>query len=334
MLQNTIKNKKILITGGAGSIGSQLVKELILYQPLLIIIYDQAETDLYYLKKDIGQLFFESKIEFVLGSVNNHNTLERVFKSHIPDIVIHSAAYKHVSIAENNPIEVSRVNIFGTKIVSDIARKYKAENFYLISTDKSVYPKNVMGYTKRVAELYIRVLNIDSNKTKFNIIRFGNIIETKGSVIPLIIRQSNNNLPITITSKEATRFFMTIYQACSFIINVLMYSTESGKIFHFQMGEQKNVFEFVKQYLKDKYSILIEEKQIKIIGLQQGEKLTESLFYQSSICNAWQHNNNITICAEKQIDIKRFKQLFSLIEESIITNDKDQLLKSFKEIVK
>ena len=273
-INKELTNKIILVTGAAGSIGSGIVRQLSFYNPSKIILLDQAESDLYNLEQEIIQTTSDFNFELVIGDISNQTRMERLFDFYKPQLVFHAAAYKHVPLMEENPSEAVYTNILGTKNLVDLSLKYNIEKFVLISTDKAVNPTNVMGASKRIAEIYAQ--NSSSEKTKFITTRFGNVLGSNGSVIPLFKKQIEQGGPITITDKRVTRFFMTIPEACQLVLEAGSMGN-GGEIFVFDMGEPIKIIDLAKKMIK--LSGLEEDKdiEIKITGLRPGEKLYEEL---------------------------------------------------------
>ena len=273
-INNEVSGKIILVTGAAGSIGSGIVKQLAHYNPLKTILLDQAESPLYELEQELSQSFPNFNFEIVIGDVSNLIRMERLFEHFNPKLVFHAAAYKHVPLMEDNPSEAVYTNILGTKNLVDLSVKFKVAKFVLISTDKAVNPTNVMGASKRIAEIYAQ--SSTNETTKFITTRFGNVLGSNGSVIPLFKRQIENGGPITITDKRVTRFFMTIPEACQLVLEAGAMG-DGGEIFVFDMGKPIKIEDLAKKMIK--LSGLQEGKdiEIKVTGLRPGEKLFEEL---------------------------------------------------------
>lgn len=294
-----IKNKIILVTGAGGSIGSEIVNQLVIYRAQKIILYEQSEFNLYNVMKKLSiDKNIKSEIIPVLGSLNNFELFSKVLKKYSPEIIYHAAAYKHVDLVEKNIFEGVINNIFGTLILAKSAVKFKVKNCILISSDKAAEPLNVMGITKKISEMIFQSIslikdiqiekNFYKNNTLFSCVRFGNVFGSSGSVVPLFIDQINQGGPITITDKEATRYFMNISEAVSLVIlsskMILKHLNYSGKIFLLEMGKPIKIYRLaetlamlngktIKMNEKDSGDILIKE-----IGLKKGEKLNEILF--------------------------------------------------------
>lgn len=311
-INEDLKSKTILVTGAAGSIGSGIVKQLINYQPTKIILLDQAESALYDLEQELIQSHSDSRFEIVIGDVSNIIRMRRVFEFFKPDYIYHAAAYKHVPLMEDNPSEAIYTNVLGTKNLVDLSIEFSVKKFVLISTDKAVNPTNVMGASKRIAEIYAQ--NSSNSNTKFITTRFGNVLGSNGSVIPLFKKQIENGGPLTITDKRVTRFFMTIPEACQLVLEAGTMG-EGGEIFVFDMGESVKIIDLARKMIK--LSGLTEGKdiEIKITGLRPGEKLFEELLakeentiqtHHPKILKAKVRNNEL----EKKENINQLIQLF------------------------
>lgn len=276
-IRPVLEQKTILVTGAAGSIGSEIARQIINYYPKTVIILDQSESDVYELQNELD-LKSRSSIElkYIVGDITNKQRMKSIFETFSPDIVFHAAAYKHVPLMESNPCEAIRTNVFGTKVVADLSVEYAVSKFVLVSTDKAINPTNVMGCTKRVAEMYVNGIDSKSLKTQFVTTRFGNVLGSNGSVVNLFKNQIEKGGPITITHKDITRFFMTIPEACNLVLEAGAMGN-GGEIFVFDMGESIKIHDLAKKMIR--LSGLIEEKDIEIIeiGLRPGEKLFEEL---------------------------------------------------------
>lgn len=274
-----IRGKVVLVTGAAGSIGSEISRQVMAYQPSKIILLDQAETPLYDLEHNLSLLRqqYSPIIKFVMADVQNELSLRRVFIEHKPDFVFHAAAYKHVPLMENNPFEAVRVNILGTKLLADLSVEFGVSKFIMVSTDKAVNPTNVMGASKRVAEIYTQSLNtLPQVTTSFITTRFGNVLGSNGSVIPLFKKQIEKGGPVTVTHPEITRYFMTIPEACQLVLEAGAMGN-GGEIFIFDMGESVRIIDVAKNMIKLYGLKLGKDIQIEITGLRPGEKLYEEL---------------------------------------------------------
>ena len=270
-----ISGKTILVSGAAGSIGSEIVRQIARYGPRQMVLVDQAETPLHYLELETLAANPDSRAEFILCDICNESRMQKIFDAFKPDVVYHAAAYKHVPMMESNPAEAVLTNIRGTRIMADLSVASGVKKFIMISTDKAVNPTNVMGASKRVAEMYTQALNSEKG-TRFITTRFGNVLGSNGSVIPLFRNQIEKGGPITITHPEVTRFFMTIPEACQLVLEAGAYG-QGGEIFIFDMGKSVKILDLAKKMIQLSGLILDKDIQIKYIGLRPGEKLYEEL---------------------------------------------------------
>ena len=274
-IQDYIKGKVVLVTGAAGSIGSEMVRQITKFRPNKIILFDVAETPLYELELELKETFQFFDFETVIGSVTNEYRVNRLFEAFKPQVVFHAAAYKHVPMMENNPTEAVFNNVLGTKLVADIAVKFHVEKFVMISTDKAVNPTNVMGASKRIAEIYTQTLNYTS-QTKFITTRFGNVLGSNGSVIPRFKKQIENGGPITITHPDIIRYFMTIPEACQLVLEAGAMG-QGGEIFIFDMGKPVKILDLAKKMIKLSVLTYGKDIQISFTELRPGAKLYDEL---------------------------------------------------------
>lgn len=299
ILKEELFNKVVMVTGAAGSIGSEISKQLADYQVKKIIIIDQAESPLY----ELQQYFIRKKrtnIISIVGNVKDAKRMDVIFETYRPDIVYHAAAYKHVPFMEENAYEAVKINVGGSKNIVDLSMEYKVDKFVFISTDKAVNPTNIMGATKRISELYI---NCQKNKcdTKFIITRFGNVLGSSGSVIPLFKNQIKNGGPLTVTHKEITRYFMTISEACQLVLEAGSMG-KGGEIFVFDMGKPVKIIDLAKSMIKLSGLNYPEDIKIEITGLRPGEKIQEELLAQNENTLPT-HNEKILIAKDSKINI-------------------------------
>ncbi|MFK8045519.1 MAG: polysaccharide biosynthesis protein [Crocinitomicaceae bacterium] len=274
-LYDQFSNKVIMVTGAAGSIGSEIVRQLTEYLPKRIIMVDQAESPLYNLEVELKENNKIHLTETVIGDIRNYDRLKRVFDFFNPNIVFHAAAYKHVPLMEENPSEAILTNILGSKNMVDLSLQYKVDKFVLISTDKAVNPTNVMGCSKRIAEIYAQSANT-KNTTKFITTRFGNVLGSNGSVIPLFKKQIEAGGPLTVTHKNITRYFMTIPEACQLVLEASNMGV-GGEIFVFDMGESVKIYDLALKMIQLSGLQVDKDIEIKVTGLRPGEKLYEEL---------------------------------------------------------
>ena len=313
-IRKQILGKNVLITGAAGSIGSELARQIAKFSPNKIILLDQAETPLYHIELELSEKFDDAFFDVVIGDIRNRNRMEKLFKTYAPQIVYHAAAYKHVPMMENNPSEALLTNIEGTKLIADLSIEFNVEKFVMISTDKAVNPTSVMGASKRIAEIYTQSLNVQ-NKTKFITTRFGNVLGSNGSVIPLFKNQIDKGGPITITHPDVTRFFMTIPEACQLVLEAGAMG-KGGEIFIFDMGKSVKIVDLAKKMVKLSGLTLGRDIQIVFTGLRPGEKLYEELLNQQE--------NTITT-HHPQIMIAKIKEY----NYEYINNEMNELLNLF-----
>ncbi|WP_103068523.1 polysaccharide biosynthesis protein [Aquimarina sediminis] len=269
-----LHNKVIMITGAAGSIGSEIVRQASYYNYKHLVLVDQAESPLYDLQQE---LLSKGVTNFtpIVADIRDHQRIETIFEKYRPNMVFHAAAYKHVPLMENNPCEAIKINVLGTRKLADLSSEYGVDKFVFVSTDKAVNPTNVMGATKRVAEMYIKCLHRRS-KTKYITTRFGNVLGSNGSVIPLFKKQIQKGGPLTVTHKDVTRFFMTIPEASQLVIEAGTMGN-GGEIFIFDMGESVKIFDLAKKMIRLSGLRYPEDINIEITGLRPGEKLYEEL---------------------------------------------------------
>ncbi|MGB0403316.1 MAG: polysaccharide biosynthesis protein [Salibacteraceae bacterium] len=274
-IKSQLTQKRVLVTGAAGSIGSEISRQVSEYYPSSLILLDQAESPLYEIELEIRGTYGENYCEPVIADVSNLQRMRKVFETFKPEVVYHAAAYKHVPLMEDNPSEAVATNIGGSKNLIDLADEFGVESFVMISTDKAVNPTNVMGASKRVAEIYAQSKNATS-KTKYITSRFGNVLGSNGSVIPLFRRQIENGGPITVTHPEITRFFMTIPEACQLVLEAGAMGN-GGEIYIFDMGQPIKIIDLAKKMIKLSGLQLGQDIDLKITGLRAGEKLYEEL---------------------------------------------------------
>ena len=274
-IDTLIKDKIVLVTGGGGSIGSELCRQIMKYKPELLIILDIYENNLYDIELELKAKYPKAKIEAIIASVRDKKRLEEIFEKYNPTLVFHAAAHKHVPLMENNPIEAIKNNIFGTYNVVNVADKFKIKKFILISTDKAVNPTNIMGASKRMCEMIVQAKNKVSD-TEFVAVRFGNVLGSNGSVVPLFKKQIAEGGPVTVTHKDITRFFMTIPEAVELILQAITYA-KGGEIFVLDMGEPVKIYDLAISLIKLSGYIPNEDIEIKITGLRPGEKIYEEL---------------------------------------------------------
>lgn len=272
-----LKDKGVAVTGGGGSIGSELCRQVLAHNPRYMLILESSEFNLYTIEKELSAKFPEAHIIPALADVRVRETVEKLFNKYRPDVVFHAAAYKHVPMVEENVVEAVRNNVFGTRIVADAAVRFGASTFVLVSTDKTVNPTNVMGATKRVAEIYCQALNSHVD-THFVTTRFGNVLASAGSVVPLFEQQIKTGGPVTVTHPDITRYFMTIPEAAALILQAGAMG-KGGEIFVLDMGKPLKIRELAENMIRLSGLRPNEDIQITYVGLRPGEKMHEELFY-------------------------------------------------------
>jgi FlaA1/EpsC-like NDP-sugar epimerase len=350
-IQQQLNQKRILITGAAGSIGSEIVRQLLKFETSLIILNDQSETALHDLYLELGDSHQVKNFHAFIGDVRDKKRMEHLFETYKPHYVYHAAAYKHVPLMEDNPSEAIKVNVMGTKIIADLSVKYGVRKFVMISTDKAVNPTNVMGASKRVAEIYVQSLNktlhsdnfIFSNGlsyindlsvkpiTKFITTRFGNVLGSNGSVIPRFKQQIEKGGPITVTHPEITRYFMTIPEACRLVLEA-GWMGKGGEIFIFDMGKSVKIVELAKKMIKLAGLEPNHDIKIQYTGLRPGEKLFEELLNDNENTMPT-HHQKIMIGKVREYKFNDVAdQIYSLVE-SAKENDDRQVVIKMKELV-
>ncbi|UCG27080.1 MAG: polysaccharide biosynthesis protein, partial [Bacteroidales bacterium] len=311
--------------------GSELVRLLSNFHPKKIILFDQAESPLYLLELELQEKFRFYDFAIMIGNVANPDRVRRLFDMYNPDFVFHAAAYKHVPMMEENPSEATRVNILGTKIVTDLAVEYRVKRFVLVSTDKAVKPTNIMGASKRIAEIYIQSLN-GASSTSFITTRFGNVLGSNGSVIPRFRKQIEKGGPITITHPEVTRYFMTIPEACQLILEAGTMG-KGGEIFVFDMGESIKILDLAKKMIRLAGLTLGKDIQLNYTGLRPGEKLYEELFNSDIEDTIPTHHPKIMIAKVPEYDYKSISKDIDKLIELSVRSDNFAVVRLMKKIV-
>lgn len=329
-----LHGKRILITGSAGSIGSEMVRQIAKYSPAELILIDSAETPQHDIRLMMAKQFPEIKAETIVTTICSKSRMEHVFKTYLPDYVFHAAAYKHVPMMENNPCESIQNNVYGTKILADLAIKYGVKKFVMISTDKAVNPTNVMGCSKRICEIYVQSLNkavkegIVKGETQFVTTRFGNVLGSNGSVIPLFKKQIKAGGPVTVTDPRIIRYFMLIPEACKLVLEAGT-KGNGGEIFVFDMGKPVNIADMAQRMINLSGAKNVE---IKYTGLRAGEKLYEEVLNEKESTKPSFHDK-IRIAEVREYDYTEVsKQIDNLIEKSKLY-DEMLTVKIMKEIV-
>ena len=332
---NLLNDKCIMITGSAGSIGSEIVRQISIYKPGKLILIDQAETPQHDIRLMMGFDYPDIKVETIVANITNLDRMETIFKQYKPEYVFHAAAYKHVPMMENNPSESIQNNVWGTKVIADLSVKYGVRKFVMVSTDKAVNPTNVMGCSKRICEIYCQSLNkkIDkeSNKevsTQFVTTRFGNVLGSNGSVIPLFEKQIKNGGPVTVTDPNIIRFFMLIPEACKLVLEAGTHG-KGGEIFVFDMGKPVRIADLAKRMIKLSGA---ENIEIEYTGLRAGEKLYEEVLSTTENTLPSFHEK-VRIAKVQEYDYDVVNQQIEQLLQISRTYDSMQIVKMMKSIV-
>ena len=334
-IRQQIKNKSVLITGAAGSIGSEIVRQVASLGANTIILVDQAETPMHDMQLEMEASFPNIEIHLIIGDIAHNNRMEKVFSQYRPQYVFHAAAYKHVPMMEHNPSEAILTNVFGTKILVDLSVKYHVDKFVMISTDKAVKPTNIMGASKRIAEIYVQSLFFDLQKnggnTRFITTRFGNVLGSSGSVIPRFSHQIEEGGPVTVTHREIIRYFMTIPEACSLVLEAGCMGN-GGEIYIFDMGKPVKIYDLACRMIT--LAGLRPGEDIEIIetGLRPGEKLYEELLNDKE-CTIATHHKKIMIAKVQTYDYENVVESLERLYELAQDGDVHDLVMEMKHIV-
>jgi len=331
-----IRGKVVLVTGGGGSIGSELVRQLCAYQPDTIVIVDNAETPLFFIEKEINDEFPDLHVIACLADVTNVSEMNLIFEQHKPFLVCHAAAYKHVTMMEKNPIKAFMVNVIGSKNIADLCITHQVRRMVMVSTDKAVNPSCIMGLSKRLAELYVQakcreIESSTGNKTNFIITRFGNVLGSNGSVIQIFRKQLRENKPLTVTHPEMTRYFMTIAEASKLVLQSAIDGI-SGNIYIFDMGEPVKILDMAKKLLRMNGLEPNVDVDIVFTGKKSGEKLHEELYYENCVTEQTTHPK-IHRIMESQPDANAIMSGFDQIRSAISAQNMDLIMVLSKSIV-
>ncbi|HSJ68150.1 MAG TPA: nucleoside-diphosphate sugar epimerase/dehydratase, partial [Anditalea sp.] len=331
-----LAGKVVLVTGAGGSIGSEIAKQVAHYNPKLLIMLDQAESALYEVNHEIESLNLNCDIIAVLADIRKIKNLTDIFNKYRPQIVFHAAAYKHVPMMEAYPEEAIKCNVLGTRNLADLSVEFKAEKFVMISTDKAVNPTNVMGASKRIAEMYVQSLNdfisgLGKSSTKFITTRFGNVLGSNGSVIPLFKRQIEKGGPVTVTHPDITRYFMTIPEACQLVLEAGVMG-KGGEIFVFDMGEPVKIVDLARKMIQLSGKKVDQDIKITFSGLRQGEKLYEELLNDEEQVQDT-HHPKIMIAKVSKVTFEEINEHLEQFKNLLNKNSDVSLVSHMKTIV-
>lgn len=333
-IDKEIKDKVVLVTGGAGSIGSEIVRQVIKFSPKTLVVLDQAETPMHAIEQELlkSNIKDYDKIHFQIANIRNANSIDRIFGMYKPNIVFHAAAYKHVPMMEINPFSAVETNVFGTRNIARFASKFGCEKFVMVSTDKAVRPTNIMGASKRIAEILCQGLNNkEGNNTKFITTRFGNVLGSNGSVVPIFEKQILAGGPVTVTHKDITRYFMTIPEACQLVLQAGAMGN-GGEIYLFDMGEPVRINDLAEKMIRLMGFVPNKDIKIEYVGLRPGEKIREELLLESE--NSLPTSNpKIKIAKIQKYDYNEVAATIAKLEEAYMSYDTDKLVQMMKTIV-
>lgn len=330
LIGNYLTGQRVLVTGAGGSIGSEICRQIARFSPAKLILLEQAETPLYEIEKELTELFPEVRILALVADVRDRDKVMQAFDVFTPEVVFHAAAYKHVPMMEYNPAQAVLNNVFGSRNIADAADEFKVRNLVMISTDKAVNPTNVMGATKRAAEIYIQALSWASS-TRFTTVRFGNVLGSNGSVIPLFKEQIAKGGPITVTDKRIIRYFMTIPEATQLVLQAGSMGN-SSEILVLDMGEPIRIIDLAEELIRLSGLIPYEDIDIVVTGLRPGEKLFEELLIEGEGVLPTAHKM-IKVLAPVHIELQPVRDELDRLYEAARTNSVDELMKSLKRLV-
>ena len=331
-ISNELKDQVLLITGAAGSIGSEIVRQCLSFKPKLVVLVDQGETPLYEIENELSA----QNIEIIVGDVRNVSRMEKIFEHFKPSYVFHAAAYKHVPLMEDNPYEAINTNVFGTQNIANLSAKYQVKKFVFVSTDKAVNPTNIMGASKRIAEIYVQSLNAklrleSDHHTMYITTRFGNVLGSNGSVIPLFKKQIEEGGPVTVTHPEITRYFMTIPEACQLVLEAGVMGN-GGEIYIFDMGESIKIIDLAHKMINLSGFEVDKDIKITFTGLRPGEKLREELLNDNEN-TIGTHNPKIMIARVPEYNYLEVNNIINKLYDQKDSLKNDTLVKTMKKIV-
>jgi len=332
-IKGYIEGRTIFVTGAAGSIGSEIARQILYFSPRKVYFIDQAESPLHDLDVNVraSEPMLSRCAEFIIADITNEGRMRQLFETHRPDTVFHAAAYKHVPMMEAYPYEAMRVNVWGTKCLADLSVEFGVDRFVMVSTDKAVNPTNVMGASKRMAEMYTQALNSTQERTHFITTRFGNVLGSNGSVIPLFRRQIEAGGPVTVTHEDITRYFMTIPEACNLVLEAGAMG-KGGEIFVFDMGESVKVIDLARKMIRLSGLQPDVDIQIKVTGLRPGEKLYEELLADKESTRPT-HHPKIMIAGVRQVAFADASVMVNRAQEALSSGDPVEVVRIMKTFV-
>lgn len=329
-IRSYLAGKRVMVTGAGGSIGSEICRQVAGFSPAKLLLFESAETPLYHIEKELIAQFPEIRIVPVIGDVRNLGRVESIFDEFLPQVVFHAAAYKHVPMMEYNPAEAITNNVGGTRVLADVAHRFGVNNFVMISTDKAVNPTNIMGATKRTAEIYVQSL-AKSSKTNFTTVRFGNVLGSNGSVIPLFREQIKKGGPVTVTDPQIIRYFMTIPEACQLVLQAGCIG-QGGEIFVLDMGEPVRIVDLAEQLIRLSGFTPHEDIEIIFTGLRPGEKLFEELLIEGEGARPTRHGK-IRVLQSLEQDLCAVEERLNVLLDKARNNDVVDLVRCLQQIV-
>jgi FlaA1/EpsC-like NDP-sugar epimerase len=333
-----LDNRTLMITGAAGSIGSEIVRQAGKFNVGLLLICDIAESPLYELSMELNDKYPHIKYKSIIVNIRDYEQMNRLFEAYRPDFVYHAAAYKHVPLMEEHPREAVFTNIYGTKNLADLAIKYNVEAFVMISTDKAVNPRSVMGASKRIAEIYVQSLSNKQKQekgekvTRFITTRFGNVLGSNGSFIFRFEQQINKGGPVTVTHPEITRYFMTIPEACSLVLEAGCFG-KGGEIFVFDMGSPVRIRDIAEKMIRLSGLTPYQDIDIVFTGLRPGEKLHEELLYDTETVKPMHNNKKLLVATVREHDYGQVSLLLDQLFDAAHFHGRTEIVRAMKEIV-
>jgi len=328
-----LQGKRVMVTGGGGSIGGELARQICRFSPKSLVLLDHSENGLFHINLELEGKLPGVEIELVVADIRDRDKMDKIFKKYMPEVVFHAAAHKHVPMMEFHPDEAVMNNIMGTKNVAELADEYGAERVVMISTDKAINPTSVMGASKRVAEMVVKDLG-SRNKTKFVAVRFGNVLESNGSVVPMFKQQIAEGGPVTVTDREVKRYFMTLPEASQLVIQAGALG-KGGEVFVLDMGEPIKVLDMAEELIRLSGLEVGEDIEIKIVGLRPGEKMFEEILTEeerSGVLGDSGHEK-IFIARVEEVDGKKLGKDIKELERLAKEMDNEGVVRKLQEIV-